>query len=148
MLGSNSSPKTGRGPGGRLSEAKISDARLASWPPKLTGSGRGVPPEPARPDDAFALPALSKPERYPDHNGRKVAAGGERELECKFGTDQSTLEHVPEFANACVPRDFVERWPNRERPMAKIAASDLRKSTALAIGTPSSGDVDFLAQRR
>jgi hypothetical protein len=27
--------------------------------------------------------------------------------------------------------------------MAKIAASNLRKSTALAIGTPSSGDVDF-----
>jgi hypothetical protein len=27
--------------------------------------------------------------------------------------------------------------------MAKIVASNLRKSTALAIGTPSSGDVDF-----
>ena len=27
--------------------------------------------------------------------------------------------------------------------MAKIAASNLRKTTALAIGTPSSGDVDF-----
>ena len=32
--------------------------------------------------------------------------------------------------------------------MAKIVASNLRKSTALAIGTPSSGDVDFFGPAR
>jgi len=44
------------------------------------GEAGGSTQSHAKTDDAIALPALSKPERYPDHNGRKGTAGGEREL--------------------------------------------------------------------
>ena len=79
MLGSNSSPRTERAraygcANQNLRRAASELAAQTQW--ERPGSTQSH----AKTDDAIALPALSKPERYSDHNGRKGTAGGEREL--------------------------------------------------------------------